>query len=80
MVMASKMQENECGDGTSFVIALAGELLYDSTNSKRAVKAAFGSFMGFLTSTFIKFIVAFFYLFFFYMCFSHIVILFLINV
>lgn len=25
--MASKMQENECGDGTSFVIALGGELL-----------------------------------------------------
>ena len=27
IVMASKMQEVECGDGTSFVIALAGELL-----------------------------------------------------
>ena len=27
LVMASKMQENECGDGTSFVIALGGELL-----------------------------------------------------
>jgi chaperonin GroEL (HSP60 family) len=27
IVMASQMQERECGDCTSFVIALAGELL-----------------------------------------------------
>lgn len=27
IVMAAKMQENECGDGTNFVIAFAGELL-----------------------------------------------------
>ena len=27
IVMASKMQESECGDGTNFVITLAGELL-----------------------------------------------------
>ncbi len=27
LVMASKMQETECGDGTSFVLAFAGELL-----------------------------------------------------
>jgi len=26
-MMASKMQESECGDGTNLVIALAGELL-----------------------------------------------------
>ncbi|MFD0964437.1 DUF456 domain-containing protein [Pseudofulvibacter geojedonensis] len=41
-----------------FLGALAGELLYDSKDSSRAFKAAFGSFIGFLTSTFIKFIVA----------------------
>lgn len=56
-----------------FFGALAGELLYDSTNSKRAVKAAFGSFMGFLTSTFIKFIVASVYLgVFLFVFFKHI--------
>jgi len=27
LVMASKMQERECGDCTSFVVALGGELL-----------------------------------------------------
>ncbi len=27
IVMASKMQENECGDCTNLVIAFAGELL-----------------------------------------------------
>lgn len=27
IVMAAKMQENECGDATNFVIGLAGELL-----------------------------------------------------
>ena len=32
MVMASQMQERECGDGTSFVIALAGELLSNAEN------------------------------------------------
>lgn len=27
IVMATKMQESECGDGTNFVVTLAGELL-----------------------------------------------------
>ena len=40
-----------------FVGALAGELI-NKNNSKVAIKAAFGSFIGFITSTFLKFIVA----------------------
>lgn len=45
-----------------FVGALVGELLYDSTDHKRAVKAATGSFVGFLASTFVKFFVCVIYL------------------
>ncbi len=45
-----------------FLGALVGELIYNRTDGKRAVKAAFGSLLGFLTSTFIKFIVACIYL------------------
>lgn len=30
--MAAKMQESECGDGTNFVIAFAGELLSQAEN------------------------------------------------
>lgn len=41
-----------------FLGAFLGELLKDSKDSKRALKAAFGSFIGFLTSTFLKFIAA----------------------
>lgn len=44
-----------------FVGAFVGELM-NKSDSKTAVKAAFGSFLGFLTSTFIKFIVAVIYL------------------
>ncbi len=44
-----------------FLGAYIGELI-NKSNSKTAAKAAFGSFLGFLTSTFIKFIVAVIYL------------------
>lgn len=43
-----------------FLGALAGELIYGAT-SKDAVKAAFGSLIGLLTSVFLKFIVAIIY-------------------
>ena len=41
-----------------FTGALVGELMYDSNNSKRAIKAAFGSFIGFVFSTGLKFMVS----------------------
>tara|TARA_R110001583_G_scaffold193815_1_gene363163 strand:+ start:3057 stop:3566 length:510 start_codon:yes stop_codon:yes gene_type:complete len=41
-----------------FVGAYIGEMINDSKDSKRALKAAFGSFLGFLTSAFMKFIAA----------------------
>lgn len=40
-----------------FTGALVGELMYDSNDSKRAFRAAKGSFIGFLFSTGLKFIV-----------------------
>ncbi|RZN84226.1 MAG: DUF456 domain-containing protein [Winogradskyella sp.] len=44
-----------------FVGALIGELMHKN-DVNRATKAAFGSFLGFVTSTFLKFIVAVVYL------------------
>ncbi|MCF6182161.1 DUF456 domain-containing protein [Lutibacter sp.] len=44
-----------------FVGAFLGEMIKDSSNSSKALKAAFGSFIGFLTSTFLKFIAAVIY-------------------
>lgn len=41
-----------------FVGAFVGELIYDKTNHSRALKAATGSFLGFLAGTFIQFVVA----------------------
>jgi uncharacterized protein YqgC (DUF456 family) len=38
-----------------FIGAFSGELMHDPTNKKRAFKAAFGSFVGFLFSTGLKF-------------------------
>lgn len=42
----------------AFFGAFVGELLYDATDTNRAVKASFGAFLGFLASTTIKFSVA----------------------
>ncbi|WP_299260533.1 DUF456 domain-containing protein [uncultured Aquimarina sp.] len=39
-----------------FAGAFVGELIKDSNNSSKALKAAFGSFLGFLAGTFVKFI------------------------
>ena len=40
-----------------FVGAFIGELIYNSTDHKRALKAATGSFIGFLASSFMKFVI-----------------------
>ncbi|SRR5699024_256098 len=39
-----------------FIGALIGEIVFNRTQSDKAVKAAFGSFIGFLASTFINFV------------------------
>ncbi len=41
-----------------FLGAFIGEMLAETSNPKKALKAATGSFMGFLASTFMKFVVA----------------------
>lgn len=45
-----------------FVGALVGELIYNSTDHKRALKAATGSFIGFLASSFMKFVICMIFL------------------
>lgn len=42
----------------AFLGALIGELLYDSKDTNRAIKASFGAFLGFLASVTIKFSIA----------------------
>ena len=41
-----------------FAGAFLGEMIHDSTDSKKAVKAAFGSFIGFMLSTGLKFLIS----------------------
>lgn len=48
-----------------FVGALIGELVFNQSDSKTAFKAAVGSFLGFIASTFMKFIVTTIFLFLF---------------
>lgn len=45
-----------------FLGALIGELIYDSKNKKRAFRAATGSIIGFLASTFMQFLVCLLFL------------------
>lgn len=45
-----------------FVGAFVGELIYNSKDKKGALKAAFGAFLGFLVSSFMKFMICFCYL------------------
>ena len=49
-----------------FLGALIGELIFDNTNFNRAIKAAFGSFVGFLLSTGLKFGVSLVFLYFYW--------------
>jgi uncharacterized protein YqgC (DUF456 family) len=44
-----------------FIGAIIGELI-NKTGHKQALRAAFGSFVGFLTGTFLKFVVSMVYL------------------
>jgi uncharacterized protein YqgC (DUF456 family) len=45
-----------------FVGAFIGELIYDNKNPERALKSATGSFIGFLASSFMKFVVCMMFL------------------
>jgi uncharacterized protein YqgC (DUF456 family) len=45
-----------------FIGAFIGELIYDSKDHQRALKAATGSLLGFLASSFMKFVVCMMYL------------------
>ncbi len=45
-----------------FVGAFIGELAFNKSESKQALKAAFGSFLGFIASTFMKLLVSFIFL------------------
>ena len=57
-----------------FLGAFAGELLHDSQDKKKALNAAIGSLIGFLTGVFLKFSVTLVYVFFFVqICFEHII-------
>jgi|TARA_B110000090_G_scaffold191817_1_gene224763 uncharacterized protein YqgC (DUF456 family) len=51
----------------AFLGAFIGELIYDSKDTNRAIKASFGSFIGLLASAVIKFFVAFIYCILFFM-------------
>lgn len=53
----------------AFFGALVGELIYDSKDTKRAIKASFGSFIGLLASATIKFSIAFVFVILFLMKF-----------
>ncbi len=46
----------------AFAGALIGELIYDKQDHKRALKAATGSFLGFLASAFMKFVICMLFL------------------
>ena len=48
-----------------FVGAFVGEMVFNKTEGKQALKAAFGSFLGFIASTFMKLLVSFTFLGFF---------------
>jgi uncharacterized protein YqgC (DUF456 family) len=53
----------------AFFGALVGELIYDSKDTNRAIKASFGAFLGFLASASIKFSVAIVFVILFFMKF-----------
>jgi uncharacterized protein YqgC (DUF456 family) len=53
----------------AFLGAFIGELLFDSKDTNRALKASFGSFIGLLSSATIKFSIAFVYVLLFLMKF-----------